>query len=190
MIGLFVFLGNPGSQYKKTRHNLAWLILENLSIYPDLLWKEKFKGDFALINKNGDQKVFLRPSTYMNLSGESVQAALTFFKNKPKEVLVFHDDIELPFGQVSLKFSGGLAGHNGLKSIANSLGTKDFYRMRLGVGRPLKGEAAAHVLGRFTSQEEAELEFYFKKMDALVPELLAGEPGEFAPLKLFQTGSK
>ncbi|MDR0540019.1 MAG: aminoacyl-tRNA hydrolase [Spirochaetaceae bacterium] len=159
-----VFLGNPGEQYRNTRHNAGWLLAERISALPalSLNWGKKFKGSYtpAMVNSaNGQRKChFLLPETFMNNSGEAVQAALLFFKIKPESLLVVHDELELKLGQAGFKFGGGLGGHNGLRSLAACLGTPDFWRLRLGIGRPggikEKGQdITSWVLGRFTNEE-------------------------------------
>tara|TARA_Y100000768_G_C23984201_1_gene687738 strand:- start:2150 stop:2719 length:570 start_codon:yes stop_codon:yes gene_type:complete len=155
---LIVALGNPGLKYENTRHNVGWKALEHLSFWNDLVWKEKFKGLFAQKNINGEQVIFLMPQTFMNLSGESVRPAVDFFKVTPDELLVVHDEIDLPFGTLGVKTGGGLAGNNGLKSINQHLSTKDFHRIRIGVGRPKFGDVSSHVLGQFTEEEKINLE--------------------------------
>lgn len=155
MAFLVVGLGNPGSQYEETRHNIAWKVFEKLSFADDLFWKDKFKGLFAQKNIKDEQVIFLKPQTYMNLSGESVRPAMDFFKVEIDQVLVVHDEIDLPFGTVHLKKGGGLAGNNGLKSIAQHLPNQNFLRLRMGVGRPKFGDVSAHVLGKFNEEESS-----------------------------------
>ena len=168
MIKAAVFLGNPGNQYKMTRHNLAWLALENLSLHASLAWNRKFKGLFAEA-QIGEKKIYLlKPLTYVNKSGESMRAMMDFFKMLPQECLVVHDDLELSFGKIVFKAGGGLGGHNGLKSIADCLGTKDFFRLRLGISRPLHENVSAYVLGRFTKEEEAGLADLFSAAEKLM----------------------
>ena len=150
MAKLIVALGNPGLKYENTRHNVGWKSLEELSFWNDLVWKEKFKGLFAQKNFNGEQVIFLMPQTFMNLSGESVRPAMDFFKVGPEDLLVIHDEIDLEYGTLGVKTGGGLAGNNGLKSINQHISTKDFHRIRIGVGRPKFGDVSAHVLGQFT----------------------------------------
>jgi len=175
------FLGNPGQQYRLTRHNLGWLLLENLSFHGDLLWKSKFKGEYAQLGSGSGRMIFLKPETFMNQSGDSLQSALVFFKMKPENLLVAHDDIELPFGRYQLRRGGGLGGHNGLRSIAGKLGTGDFYRLRLGVGRPARGDVASYVLGRFSPQEEAELTLLYPRGEAVLSSLTALPPEKLPP---------
>jgi PTH1 family peptidyl-tRNA hydrolase len=132
MIQLVAFLGNPGPEYARNRHNAAWLLAERLPFYGSLNWRKKYKGRYAF--RNGIH--FLMPQTFMNLSGESAAAAALFFRIKPEQILTVHDELELPLGTLSLKFSGGLGGHNGLRSVKACFGTADFWRLRIGIGRP------------------------------------------------------
>ncbi len=152
---LVVFLGNPGTEYKLTRHNSGFIVAENMNIIKGLHWNQKFFGMFAKNDFNSRQHCFLKPETFMNLSGKSVQAAKSFFKLSDREIVVVHDDIETEFGTVSFREGGGFAGHNGLKSIANSIGSSDFLRIKIGIGRPKKGDVASFVLGKFTPEELA-----------------------------------
>lgn len=154
---LVVGLGNPGAQYKGTRHNIAWNVLEKLEIYPQLRWTEKFKGVYASCPWGDGKAYFLRPQTYMNLSGESVQPLMAFFKIGPSDTLIVHDELDLPYGTLALKKGGGLAGNNGLRSIAQSLGTQDFLRLRMGIGKPVHGSVSDWVLGQFNKEEQISL---------------------------------
>ncbi|GHV41842.1 peptidyl-tRNA hydrolase [Spirochaetia bacterium] len=132
MVELAAFLGNPGREYERNRHNAGRLLVERLPFYGSLNWQKKYKGLYAA----REGRHFLMPETYMNLSGESVFAAASFFKIKPEAILVVHDELELPLGTAALKFSGGLGGHNGLRSMKACFGTADFWRLRIGIGRP------------------------------------------------------
>lgn len=120
-------------------------------------WKAKFKGQYTDATLDGEKVYFIKPETYMNLSGESVGPLCSFFKIAPEEVLVIHDEVDLPFGQIQFKKGGGFAGHNGLKSIAQHLGTPEFFRMRMGIGRPAKGSMSSWVLGKFPKEQDTEL---------------------------------
>ena len=150
---LVVGLGNPGIRYEMTRHNIGWLALDQLSYFDELVWREKFKGLFATHGNAG----FLKPLVYMNLSGDSVVLMAHFFKIKVEDILVVYDDIDLPFGTMVLKPGGGVAGHNGLKSLVAKLGDNKFNRLRLGVGRPIHGSIADYVLQSFSVEEEVSL---------------------------------
>ena len=132
MIELAAFLGNPGKEYSRNRHSVGFLLAEKLPFYGALSWQKKFKGLYAA--REGIH--YIKPQTYMNLSGESVFQAAAFFKIKPSAILVVHDELELPLGTISLKFAGGLGGHNGLRSMKATFGTADFWRIRIGIGRP------------------------------------------------------
>ena len=157
MIKAVIFLGNPGQQYSETRHNAGWMVAEASSNIFAFNWQKKFKGNFCQKNISGSKIYFLKPETFMNKSGESVLALAQFFKVQPEEMLVVHDEIELNFGVVSFKQGGGLAGHNGLRSISNVLGTKHFYRFRIGVGRPSRGDVSSYVLSKFSADEQIVL---------------------------------
>ncbi|MGP1437894.1 MAG: aminoacyl-tRNA hydrolase [Treponema sp.] len=161
MIEAIAFLGNYGNEYSKTRHNVAWMFCEKLELTKNLNWQNKFNGNYTKISIPSKEKNlhFIKPHTYMNLSGVSVGELCAFYKIKPSSLLVVHDEVELPLATISLKYSGGLAGHNGLRSIKEALGTQDFWRLRIGIERPCpKGEKnidmASYVLSRFSSEQE------------------------------------
>ncbi len=168
MIKLVVALGNPGQKYVRTRHNIAWQMLVHLSFFTQLSWQSKFNGEYAAHLIGGEKVYFLKPQTYMNLSGESVQPLANFLKIEPTQILVIHDDIELPFGVIGFKTDGGLAGHNGLRSIANKLGTRDFKRLRLGISRPASGTVEAYVLSDFSAEEQSMLPIYLGRAAQLL----------------------
>ncbi len=163
MIRLIVLLGNPGRAYEKTRHNIAWQSAAQLSFYSRLKWQKKFKGLYAQEIVNGEKRLFLKPGTYMNKSGESAAAISQFFKIASGDILVVHDDLELAFGQISFRKGGGLAGHNGLRSIAGCLGTGEFMRFRLGISRPSRGRVSSYVLEKFNENELTVLEVYLNR---------------------------
>lgn len=171
---LITLLGNPGRQYQNTRHNYPWLVSEAMSELSSG-WNEKFKGTYQEWRYKEERLLFLKPQTQMNLSGQSVQAAMAFYKIQPNNLLVVHDDVELPFGQAAFKNGGGHGGHNGLRSVMQLLGTPDFYRFRLGVGRPTHGPVASHVLGRFSPDEEAVLPRYLELYGSLLLKLAEKE---------------
>ena len=151
---LIIGLGNPGSKYHYSRHNIGWDTFEELSFSNDLKWQDKFKGQYSVF-QNGDEKIyFLKPQTFMNLSGESVQSLMNFFKIAVENILVVHDELDLPFGTIAFKNGGGLAGHNGLKSIAGLLGTQDFRRVRVGIGRPAHGDVSNWVLSGYEGEDK------------------------------------
>lgn len=162
MFKLIVALGNPGPEHELNRHNIGWLVVDSLDNLRSNNWKDKFKGVFTTLDINGEKIYFLKPQTYMNLSGESVQPLCQFFKISRDEILVLHDELDVDFGQVQFRTGGGLAGHNGLKSIAQKMGGNDFHRMRIGIGRPSHGNVSGWVLGNFPAEQDEELGIILK----------------------------
>jgi PTH1 family peptidyl-tRNA hydrolase len=149
---LIAGLGNPGREYERTRHNVGWLVVDELGRRSLTSFKGKFNGKLAETRIGDERVVLLKPETYMNESGRSIGPALAFYKLPPAELLVVHDDIDLEEGTLQARLGGGLAGHNGLKSIAQVLGSNDFLRLRIGVGRPGSGDrrsVADYVLSGF-----------------------------------------
>ncbi|MGI6394010.1 MAG: aminoacyl-tRNA hydrolase [bacterium] len=169
---LVVFLGNPGTKYEKTRHNVAFLFANQLSFLNNSLWSKKFHGEHTTAEINKINHHFLKPMTFMNLSGKSVVSAMNFFKIGIENVIVVHDDIESSFETVSIKKGGGLAGHNGLRSIAELSGSKDFLRLRIGIGKPQKGDVSSFVLNKFSSDEEIVLPLIFDKAEKILEKIL------------------
>jgi peptidyl-tRNA hydrolase, PTH1 family len=161
MLWLIVGLGNPGSRYESTRHNVGFMAVDALRASWGLSdYKEKFSGVFTRGDALGHTVVLLKPMTFMNVSGECVQPAMAFLKVELQNVLVLHDELDLTFGDVRLKVGGGHAGHNGLRSILERTGSPDFVRVRMGVGRPppgFRGDVADYVLSGFDPVERAEL---------------------------------
>lgn len=156
---LVVGLGNPGREYARTRHNVGALVADELARRHGGSWRAKFAGRLAEIRLDGHRLCLLKPETYMNESGRSVAAAAAFFKLPPEAVLVVHDDSDLEPGRLQLRLGGGLAGHNGLRSVAQHLGSREFLRLRVGVGRPERGDPrqlADWVLSAFEPHEDAE----------------------------------
>jgi peptidyl-tRNA hydrolase, PTH1 family len=156
---LVVGLGNPGREHAHDRHNVGWMVVEELARRHDASWKGKFSGQLAEIRVDGHRVALLKPETYMNESGRSIGAAARFYKVEPDAVLVVHDEIDLEHGRLQARRGGGLAGHNGLRSIAAHLGSQDFLRLRVGVGRPGRGDPRApadYVLAPFTPDQDAE----------------------------------
>ena len=155
---LVVGLGNPGREYARNRHNAGWMVVDEIARRHDGSWRAKFSGQMAEVRVDGEKLALLKPETYMNDSGRSVGPAAAFFKLAPEDVLVVHDEGDFDLGRLELKVGGGLAGHNGLRSIADHLGTQDFLRLRIGVGRPERGDRrplADWVLANFESHENA-----------------------------------
>jgi PTH1 family peptidyl-tRNA hydrolase len=152
-------LGNPGREYARNRHNLGWLVVDELARRHDGSWRGKFHGQIAEIRIDGHKVVLLKPETFMNDSGRSISDAMRYFKLAPDSVLVVHDEGDLPTGRLQARLGGGLAGHNGLRSIAEQLGTPDFLRLRVGVGRPERGDRrplADYLLADFEPHEDPD----------------------------------
>jgi PTH1 family peptidyl-tRNA hydrolase len=158
MIRLYAFLGNIGREYSGNRHNVAWQFLSTLPLASSLSWERKFKGKAASKDFAGEKIWFLIPETYMNNSGESIAELSRFYRILPEEILAVHDELELPFGIFGFKFSGGLGGHNGLRSMEKHLGTRDYARLRIGIGRPDHSDIAGYVLSDFSQNEKEILE--------------------------------
>ena len=137
---LVVGLGNPGPEYARTRHNLGFMVADRLAESLDGAWRSKFSGRIATARSDDVRLALFEPQTFMNLSGTAVAAAARFYGLEPADVLIVHDEIDLELGDVRAKMGGGLAGHNGLRSVRSALGTADFPRVRVGVGRPDRGE--------------------------------------------------
>jgi PTH1 family peptidyl-tRNA hydrolase len=156
LIRLYAFLGNHGREHKGNRHNVAWHFLESLPFFPELRWERKFKGRYAQWEGPSGRLYFLMPETFMNLSGDSVAELMRFYQLTGAEVLAVHDELELPLGTWGFKLGGGLGGHNGLRSLEARLGSRDFARLRFGIGRPAHDDIAGYVLSDF---ERPEREF-------------------------------
>lgn len=153
---LWVGLGNPGKEYAKNRHNIGFMVIDQLAAdnhFPS--FKAKFKGEVTE-GRLGQQKIILlKPQTYMNDSGQSVRAAADFYKITPDNIIVFHDELDLPPQRVKVKQGGGTGGHNGLKSIDRHLGDKEYWRVRLGIGHPGdKNRVSGYVLSNFLKEEQ------------------------------------
>jgi PTH1 family peptidyl-tRNA hydrolase len=152
-------LGNPGGGYARTRHNVGFLVVDELVRRHTGSFRSKFSGQLAEVRLEGLRLALLKPETYMNVSGRSVGAAARFFKVDPGELLIVHDDVDLETGRLQARQGGGLAGHNGLRSIAGALGTQDFLRLRIGVGRPERGDprpVADYVLSEFEPEVDVD----------------------------------
>jgi PTH1 family peptidyl-tRNA hydrolase len=152
-------LGNPGREYERTRHNVGWLVVDELARRVGGSFRSKFSGRLAEVRLDDQRLALLKPETYMNESGRSLCAAVRFFKVAPSDLVVVHDDVDLDEGRLQARLGGGLAGHNGLRSIAQALGTPEFLRMRIGVGRPGRGDprsVADYVLSDFASETDID----------------------------------
>ena len=186
---LFVGLGNPGENYCKNRHNIGFMAIDAIvNRYGGSSWRQKFQGLATEVTLNREKLIFLKPSTFMNLSGQSVSEASRFYKLPSSEICVFHDELDLPFMKIKTKIGGGHAGHNGLRSIQQHLGP-DYFRVRIGVGHPGdKAKVASYVLNNFPKNNEAELKFLLDAVADGFPHLLEANKEKF--LNKVNGGSK
>ena len=176
---LIVGLGNPGGDYERTRHNVGFMAVEVLArAYKAGIWKNKYSGLFA--SSSDPALFFLKPETYMNLSGESVGPAARFHKIEPANIIVFHDELDLLPGQVKIKQGGGSGGHNGIKSIDQHIGP-DYWRVRIGIGHPgVKGDAVSHdVLDTVAKADQTWLEPLLAILAGEFHAMLDGKPNDY-----------
>ena len=176
-IRLIVGLGNPGKEYEKTRHNAGFWWVDAIAEGKRATWKRetKFSGYTTRVEEGGREFTMLKPSTYMNESGRSVAALLRFYKIEPAAMLVVHDELDLPPGTVRLKRGGGTGGHNGLEDIVDALGTKDFWRLRVGIGHPgHEDQVADYVLDKARRAEQDAIDPPFERSFELLPKLASG----------------
>jgi peptidyl-tRNA hydrolase, PTH1 family len=154
---LIIGLGNPGKQYANTRHNAGFLVIDELARrFSAPTSRARFKGELSEVRRGDERVVLIKPQTYMNESGITVREAIQWYKTPLAKVIIVVDDLDIPFGEVRLRSRGSAGGHNGLKSIIGLIGTQEFARLRVGIGRP-KSATISHVLSRFSPEEEAEL---------------------------------
>lgn len=182
-------LGNPGEEYSKTRHNLGFIFLDHLRKvwdFPEFSENKKFEAEISNGERDGDKVILMKPLTFMNLSGKSVRSLLDFYKLEPSDIVVIHDDLDIPAGKYKLTASSRSAGHNGVEDIIEKLGTQDFKRIRIGIGQSseeklecpldmhpprvdeqssLRVEAGSFVLGKLTNKEKDEIEKLFPEIE-------------------------
>lgn len=171
---LIVGLGNPGREYEETRHNVGFLVVETLADRTSCrVSDKKFKALTSRSRIQGNDCLLMKPQTYMNLSGESVGPALGFYKSATQDVIVIHDDLDVPLGQLKLKKGGGHGGHNGLRSLKKHLPDDGFIRIRVGIGRPPpRWDSADYVLSRFRNEEWNDVEEVVEKAADAVEDIL------------------
>ncbi len=177
---LLVGLGNPGDKYAGTRHNIGFMVAEKVAEQFRISLKKKgFQGVYGVGRAAGEETTVLLPQTFMNLSGASVQSACKSLGISPGDLIVVHDDVDLPFGTIRIKPGGGHGGQNGIRNICTVLGRNDFVRLKIGIGRPEQGELTSHVLGRFSATERSQLP---QVLDGAVEAVVAilGEGVQFA----------
>jgi PTH1 family peptidyl-tRNA hydrolase len=175
---IVVGLGNPGPTYADTRHNVGYLVTDELAGRMDANWKSHKSGRAQVVEGRlggipGIRTVLGRARSYMNESGGPVSTLMSFYKADPDQLIVVHDEVDIPYGDMRVKFGGGDNGHNGLKSLRKSLGTGDYYRVRIGVGRPPgRQQTADYVLGAFGSAERRELDLHVNRAADAVESLM------------------
>lgn len=173
---LIVWLWNPWKQYEKTRHNVGFAVLDSFverNTLGTFLYDNKYKGELFQTTVDGEKVIFLKPQTFMNLSWESIWAVANFYKIVPQDILIIHDEIDLPTGKIQLKLGGSSAGHNGLKSAIEKLWSPDFWRLRIGVDRPAnQNDVADYVLSTFKPEEKELLAEQEEKIQWLINEFL------------------
>ncbi len=150
---LIVGLGNPTSEYENTRHNLGFMVLDNY--LKNVSWQTKFQALYTTLNINNEKVIFIKPLTYMNLSGTAVQAFANFYKIEPENILVIQDDLDLPIGTYRLKIHSSSGGHNGIKNIIEALNTNDFLRLKIGISKNNQMDVKDYVLGKLSLEEQA-----------------------------------
>ncbi|SUE45144.1 aminoacyl-tRNA hydrolase [Roseomonas gilardii] len=177
---LWVGLGNPGREHARQRHNIGFMALDAIARRHGFgPWRSRFKGEIAEGHIAGQRITLLKPQTYMNASGQSVQPAAAFHKILPADVWAFHDELDLAPGKVRVKRGGGAAGHNGLRDMQRAFGSPDFWRVRLGIGHPgIKERVHGHVLGDF-AKVDTWVEPLLDAVADAVPLLAQGRPEEF-----------
>ncbi|MBU3129177.1 aminoacyl-tRNA hydrolase [Clostridium tagluense] len=180
---LVIGLGNPGDEYKNTRHNIGFDVIDLMaSKYNVSVNRVKFKGVYGEINISSQKVILLKPSTYMNLSGESVQQAAAFYKIPSENIIIIYDDISLDVGKLRIRSKGSAGGHNGIKSIISNMGSDIFPRIKIGVGQPEKS-MVSYVLGRFSKEDrilvEKTLEASIKAMETIIAKGVTEAMNEF-----------
>lgn len=169
MIKLVAGLGNPGDKYKNTRHNIGFDVIDILAERLNISWSDKYDGDFAEIRYNSEKLFLLKPYTFMNLSGKSVAGLANFYKISPEDILIIHDEMNIPYNTLKLRHNGSAGGHNGLKSIIECLGSQDFPRLKMGIGRDNSKDVVSYVLGKYKPEEAAVYDDFLNKgADAVI----------------------
>ena len=177
---LLVGLGNPGTEYALTRHNVGFMAVDEIvRRYSFDGWTKKFKGEVCAGTIEGEKVLALKPHTYMNLSGEAVLSVASFYKIPPEKIYVFHDDMDLPVGRLKVKQGGGSGGHNGIKSIDVHLG-QNYHRIRIGVDKPaMREQVVSWVLSKFTPNDKQTLDELIEKISNHIPLLLTKDANTF-----------
>ncbi len=161
---LVVGLGNPGSKYDNTRHNIGFMCLDYMAKYYNVSFSKKANYEIAEVNVNGEKVLLLKPLTFMNLSGEAVIAVSKFYKLDPSDIIVIYDDLDMMFGKLRVKDNSSSGGHNGIKSIISHLHTQEFMRIKVGINNEYKKDVKSFVLSKFSKSEMTELDGLYGKI--------------------------
>lgn len=198
---LIIGLGNPGKEYENTRHNIGFMVIDyylnNVSIIPNnkqmntktiqdvinnfhnsTTWQKKFNALYTTLNINNEKVYFIKPQTYMNLSGDSIKEFVHYYKIDPKDILVIHDDLDLPIGKIRIKINSSAGGHNGVKSIIEKLGTNNFARLKIGIKNVINIDIKDYVLGTFNKEEMETLTKLFPKLIEIINSFLTKDIGK------------
>lgn len=172
-----VGLGNPGKKYENTRHNVGFMVIDALANRHGItLNKNKFKGQYAMEFLEGEKVILLKPQTYMNLSGESIRPLMEYYDISLEDLVVIYDDMDLPTGKIRLRQKGGHGGHNGVRNTIDHLGTKEFQRIRIGIGRPVtRMTVIDYVLGTFQKEEQDDLKHSIERAADACESFISGK---------------
>lgn len=178
---ILVGLGNPGGEYQDNRHNIGFMVIDEIAREFNLpSFSKKFEGELTEGRIEGEKVVLVKPMTYMNLSGQCVQKVARFYKVTPNRIVAFHDELDLAAGKMRMKKGGGAAGHNGLKSMDQHLNSQDYWRVRLGIGHPGdRDRVTGHVLGDFSKEERKWLPDWIAALAKNVPQILGGKHEDY-----------
>jgi PTH1 family peptidyl-tRNA hydrolase len=177
-VQLIVGLGNPGPKYEQTRHNVGFVFVDELARSKGASWKleNKFHGEVCKLSLAGNEVWLLKPNTYMNLSGKAVAALARFYKIAPESILVVHDELDIPPGQLRLKQGGGHGGHNGLRDIVAQMGSREFLRLRVGIGHPGDSrDVTNYVLGKASPEDQKHIDNAIEEAMRTLPQVMEGD---------------
>ncbi len=170
---LIIGLGNPGQEYQNTRHNIGYMVIdEYLKNGKEVNWHQKFKSSYTTLNIASEKVIFVKPETYMNLSGEAIQEFVNFYKINNEDILVIQDDLDLSLGKYRLKINSSSGGHNGIKSIINSLGTDAFLRLKVGISKNSLIDTKDYVLSHFTPEELTTLTNIYPELNNIINDFI------------------
>lgn len=184
ILKLIVGLGNPGKEYDNTRHNIGFMIIDNYinsnawkklngtAINSSISWQKKFNASYTIVNVEQEKVIFVKPETFMNLSGNSILEFVHFYKIAPKDILIIHDDLDLPIGKFRIKTNSSSGGHNGIKSIIECLGTNSFARLKVGISKTSNGDIKNYVLGHFNKEEHEILDKLYPTFNNIINDFL------------------